>query len=84
MLKKSQDYAGWAMLMYELDDAREALEKLVNEMNSDSDFSEEGLKIDLGHIYGHLNRAWYIRNGEKGTNEERDSQIKFPTDIEPI
>lgn len=53
------------MLMYELDDAREALEKLVNEMKDDPEFSEEQFRIDLGHIYAHLNSAWHIRNGEK-------------------
>ena len=72
------------MLMYEMTDAKEHLENLISEMDSDTEFSEEAFRINLGHIYAHLNRAWYIRNSEDVSQEEYDTEIQFPKDVEPI
>ncbi len=84
MIKKDLHQVGWAMLMYELEDAKGHLESMIEEMDKDLGFSEENFRIDLGHIYAHLNRAWQIRNFEDVSTEERDSEIDFPKDIEPI
>lgn len=53
-------------------------------MNSDTEYDEVNLRIDLGHVFSHLNRAWNRRDASGDTDEEnwqRDSQ--FPTDLEP-
>jgi hypothetical protein len=49
------------MFSYELEDAADALAMLLREMNEDG-FGEPELRINLGHVYAHLNRAWHSRN----------------------
>lgn len=84
MIKKEQAPVEWAMLMYELDDARDHLEKMMGKMNSDPGYDEDAFRADLGHIFSHLNRAWHSRNllGElKG--QDWNEASKFPTDLVP-
>lgn len=76
---------GWASLMYELDDAHEHLGKLIGEMCANRDFDEDDLRIQLGHVYAHLNRAWCRRNvHDDFTPSERTAASRFPTDLEPV
>ncbi len=74
----------WATLMYELEDAKEHLEDLINTMNSQENIDEVNYEINLGHIFAHLNRAWNSRNtiGEY-TDKTRSIISAFPKDIEP-
>lgn len=84
MISKENAPVEWAMLMYELDDAREHLERMMELMASDPDYNESAFRVDLGHIFSHLNRAWHRRNisGElEGAAWEEAG--KFPTDLEP-
>jgi hypothetical protein len=84
MISKEDAPVEWAMLMYELGDAREHLEKMMEAMASNPEYGESVFRVDLGHIFSHLNRAWHRRNiiGElEGTAWEEAS--KFPTDLEP-
>jgi len=75
----------WAMLMYELDDAKEHLESLINDMNSAGEIDEIDYKIQLSHIYSHLNRGWASRKqiGEI-PDKKREMFSQFPKDIEPL
>lgn len=75
----------WAMLMYELDDAREHLQSMMSKMTSDPSFDESVFRIDLGHIFSHLNRAWNRRDlvGELDDHAWQEAR-KFPTDLDPI
>jgi len=86
MITKKDNYAEWALLMYELDDAREHLGALTREMTDASDFTEEDYRIQLGHIYAHLNRAWNTRDrtGTEHTDETFHDSSRFPKDIDPI
>ncbi|MCX7256823.1 MAG: DUF4375 domain-containing protein [Polaromonas sp.] len=45
---------------------------------------EEFFRVDLGHIFSHLNRAWHSRNliGELRANKWHEAS-KFPTDLDP-
>lgn len=75
----------WSQFLYELEDAKEHLEKLISDTQRDSAYSEEQFRVDLGHVYAHLNRAWNTRNNENGATEENwDIMTKFPTDLEPV
>jgi hypothetical protein len=76
----------WVSLMYELDDAKEHLETLMREMTEHAEFSEEDYRIQLAHIYSHLNRAWNTRDrlGIEHTLEEFNEAGRFPKDIDPI
>ena len=74
-----------ALLMHELDDAKEHLETLMREMTDDPEYDEANFRVDLGHIYSHLNRAWNARNrlGAEWTQEQQEELSQFPTDIDP-
>ncbi|WP_426106882.1 hypothetical protein [Massilia sp. TSP1-1-2] len=71
-------------LMYELEDAQEHLTSIIANMNSDANFDEVNLRIDLGHVFSHLNRAWHRREKIEGLDEvEWLEASKFPTDLDP-
>ena len=85
MINKDQNPVGWAMLMHELDDAKEHLTNLIAEIKNDLEYNDGNLRVDLGHLYSHLNRAWYRRNkSEDITEAEWVEASKFPDDLEPI
>jgi hypothetical protein len=75
----------WAMLMYDLDDAKEDLESLLAEMRNDSaGVDEEYFRIRLSHIYWHLNRAWNRRYVPDDLVEIEDANAgQFPDDLDP-
>lgn len=81
----AKDQVGWALMMYELTDALEHLTELVDELSRRDDYSDEEMAIDLGHVYAHLNRAWYRRNIEEDFDEsDRETASQFPIDLQPI
>ena len=80
-----KNHIAWSQFMYELEDAKEHLENLIKEVESEEEYGEEELKIDLGHIYAHLNRAWNSRNSVEGTTKENwEAMSEFPKNVEPI
>jgi hypothetical protein len=85
MIKQKTNYVEYAMLLTELDDAREHLEALVNEMRNSVDFDEADFAVDLGHIYAHLNRAWHARNQtSEVTGDQHAAFSEFPRDLKPV
>ena len=85
MISNREQPVAWAQLMYNLEDASEHLAKLIAEMNTAQDFSEEDFAIQLGHVMAHLNRAWYCRNhGSALTQEEWDAARAYPDDLDPV
>lgn len=85
MINKKSAPVEWAGLMYELEDAREHLTALIAEMNATDEFDEVDLRIQLGHVFSHLNRAWHRRNQASGLNQEvwLDAS-RFPSDLDPV
>ena len=84
MITKDGNYAEWALLVQELDDAREHLDSLTREMTSHPEFDETEFQTQLEHIYSHLNRAWNGRNQTGGwTKEHRVRFSGFPSDLQP-
>jgi hypothetical protein len=54
-------------------------------MTNNPTYSEAELRIHLGHIYAHLNRAWRQRLvHEEMTETEWGKSREFPDDIQPI
>ncbi len=83
MISKN-DPLGWAAFMYELEDAQEHLAGLISHVSRDPDYDEADLRVELGHIYSHLNRAWNGRNSKEGlSGKDYDIACEFPNDIEP-
>ena len=73
----------WSFLMYELTDALEHLEMLVKDIEQTPDYDQGDFRIDLGHVYAHLNRAWSQSKGA-AHDEDWETLSKFPGDLTPI
>jgi len=73
------------MLLSDLDDAHEHLGNLIKEIAADPEYGEPELRVDLGHVYAHLNRAWRRREitGDF-TDSEWVAAGAFPDDLEPV
>lgn len=85
MINKENNSVEWSGLMYELEDASEHLEVLISEMKDDPDFDEIDFKIQLQHIFSHLNRAWHRQNFDRQISEEEwMAASKFPNDLDTI
>ena len=85
MISKDGAPVGWAMLMYDLDDAKEDLATLMAAMQNDPEFNEECFRVRLSHIYWHLNRAWYRRNVPEDLSHNDEAKAgQFPDDLQPI
>ena len=83
MINLKQNPVEWASLMYELDDLHEHLESLIKEMNQVGEISAEEYRVQIGHLYAHLNRAWNSRNATADAVEKDFEMLtKFPSDIE--
>jgi len=75
----------WSQFLYELEDAKEHLANLITDLQNDSAYNEEQFRVDLGHVYAHLNRAWNTRNSESGaTKENCEILSKFPSNLKPV
>ena len=88
MIDKDSAPEAWAMFSCELEDAAEALATLLSEMQEDG-FGEPELRVNLGHVYAHLNRAWHSRNAAASaaldpSDEQRETWTRFPTDLSPV
>jgi hypothetical protein len=85
MISKQSAPIGWSMLMYELEDAKEHLANLILAMDTNAEYDEANLRIDLGHIFSHLNRAWHRRDvPENLTEDQWKNASQFPVDLPPI
>ncbi len=86
MIDSTSDPVGWSAFMFELSDAHEHLGELIAELDGGA-CDEVDLRICLGHIYAHLNRAWFRRNvkwSDDLDGARRELASAFPTDIEPV
>jgi len=82
MIDKKLQPVEWAAFMYELEDAREHLEKLIKDVENIPNYGEPELRIDLGHVFAHLNRAW--RGGRHVDDADWESASQFPDDLMPV
>ncbi len=85
MINEEKNPVEWAMLQYELDDARDHLETLLQDMSESADFTDEDFAAHSGHIFAHLNRAWNTRGVDSElTSDQTDATSHFPTDLKPV
>ncbi len=86
MINEKENPVAWAMLLTELDEAREHLEALINQMSKSGTIDEESeFPVYLGHVYAHLNRVWHSRNQDEPISEEQwPLYSQFPKDIKPV
>lgn len=85
MINRHSNPLGWSHLLDDLADAHEHLGNLLAAIQAEPGYSDAEFRIDLGHVYAHLNRAWRRRNvPEDFTSQEWDQAGAFPDDIEPV
>ena len=85
MIDSKNHPLGWSSLFYELSDAHEHLGVLLANISGDPTYSEVEFRIELGHVYAHLNRAWYRRNIPNDFPEsDRNLASSFPGDLDPV
>jgi hypothetical protein len=85
MIDRNLNPMGWSFLMDELQDAYEHLGDLIKEISSDTEYGEPELRVELGHVFAHLNRAWRRRNvPEDFSDAEWEAAGEFPDDLEPV
>ena len=85
MINRKEHPTGWHLLTSDLSDAQEHLGTLLKEMEEDPEFSEIEFRIGLGHVFAHLNRAWYRRNVPDDFPEsDWDKASSFPADLAPV
>jgi hypothetical protein len=85
MISDAEHPVEWAMLTTELDDAREHLESLINEMTKAGLIDEADYAVQLGHVCAHLNRAWNSRSLEGEISEDEwEMYSQFPKDLQPV
>lgn len=83
MIDKKLQPVEWSEFMYELEDALEHLGNLIKDVEQVSDYDDSALRVDLGHVYAHLNRAWRRSAGALADND-REWASQFPDDLLPV
>ena len=72
-----------------LAEARQALDQVISEIDSDPEYEFGSYRVDMEHLYHHINSAWNARDAsEQATSECSEEDFRrwrqFPTDIELI
>ncbi|MGF1542539.1 MAG: hypothetical protein ACFCU5_19195 [Pleurocapsa sp.] len=85
MINKQDNPVEWTLLMYELEETKEHISKLIEDWYSPEDFDEIDFKVQIAHIYTDLNRIYHSRDRVgKISDKEFVRHSRFPVDIEPI
>ncbi len=85
MIDRENSPAAWTFFMTELEDAREHLSDLIRELDETGSVDGAELSVDLGHVFAHLNRAWYRhRLRDDLPEDEWEQASSFPNDLSPV
>jgi len=85
MISNSDSPVAWAMLLTELDEARDHLESLIGKMTKSNEIDDSEYAVDIGHVFAHLNRAWNSRDLQGSIPEDKwDKYSQFPADLQPV
>ena len=85
MVSFDKNPVAWVALVTELDDAREHLQNLVDEMVLAKSIDDQDFAVQIGHVFAHLNRSWYIRNGATLDSDKIwEEASSFHSDIETV
>jgi hypothetical protein len=85
----NDDYVNRALMAYDLADAKEQLDEIVERFTPGAEIDEHDFRVWFAHLYGHLNSAWNARNctaqdRDLADGKQLDTLKQFPTDIEPV
>jgi hypothetical protein len=73
-------------MFYELADAQEQLNEIVDRFTPDAETNESDFQVWFAHLYGHLNTAWNMRHcsaqdHDSADGKQLDKWKQFPTDM---
>jgi hypothetical protein len=76
-------------IMWNLRESIETLERIVRDMDADTDYGVAEFCAAMSHVYGHINTAWNARHTSEEAVEhcsEEDFRLwrQFPTDLAPL
>lgn len=74
-------------ILFDLQDAHEDLTRIIADLKDDPDCDETEYRIDMAHLYHHINSAWNARHAtvdEIGAEGKYKKWGQFPQDIEPL
>ncbi len=79
----------WKVVLLNIKEAREELEKIESQMSSTKKPDEVELELSLRHAYHHLNTAWNARHAEidryrNMTEEDFKAWGRFPTGLDDL
>lgn len=80
---EATDPVFWATFLTQLDEAHSHLGDIVIDMAQKREIDEIDLAVRLGHVYGHLNRAWNCRRLQSEDEEKwyDPKSSGFPDDL---
>jgi hypothetical protein len=75
------------VILFHLREAADQLNDTIRNLSSDQEYGPEAYKVEMGHLYHHLNTAWNGREQtdeqfEKCTGEDFARFRKFPKEEE--
>jgi hypothetical protein len=82
MIDRKLQPVEWAALLYELGDALAHLGSLIKDIEARPGYSDGDLRVDLGHVYAHLNRAWW-QSSKPLSEDDWELASRFPDDLAP-
>lgn len=85
MISRVSDPVRFSSFVDELSDAEGHLHDLIERITEEGDCDESLVRVDLGHIFAHLNRALHMRN-TRDTDPDPDwaAVSSFPKDLNPV
>ena len=83
------DFEARAQCAYDLQDALEELQEIVEMVRPDNELDEMDFRVSMAHLYCHFNSAWNRRNlsSEELKTADHDRMNEpgqFPTDLKPL
>lgn len=74
-------------ILFHLREAKEELDRTINELATDTEYDCGDFILGMGHLYHHLNTAWNGRDASPDRHrdcaqQDFDSWRKFPTNAE--
>lgn len=83
---EGERYVARSMVAFELEEAAQHLNRLARRLATEPGYGDPEFRVDLGHVYAHLNRAWNRRaaSADAPTDDQFEAWSQFPADVPPV
>lgn len=69
-------------VLFHLKEAKEELDKTIEEIENQKDYDDDNLYLALQHLYHHINSWWNWKNKEINGWVDFNKNRQFPKDID--